>query len=129
MSSGRVYPCPSIPSVPMVPVNLTAQGVGDRGEGWAPTQNPEPGRAAVAKTLGVPPENVTIHMMRVGGGFGRRLQNDYMVEAAWIARAAGRPVKLTWTREDDITQAFLRPGGWPYPVSYTHSTLPTNSKV
>jgi isoquinoline 1-oxidoreductase beta subunit len=108
------YAYPFIPHVPLEPINCTARVTGDKIEIWAPTQNPEPGRAAVAKTLGVPPENVTIHMMRVGGGFGRRLQNDYMVEAAWIARAAGRPVKLTWTREDDITQDFLRPGGWHY---------------
>ncbi|WP_164156737.1 xanthine dehydrogenase family protein molybdopterin-binding subunit [Sandarakinorhabdus rubra] len=108
------YEYPFIPHVPLEPINCTAHVVGDKVEIWAPTQNPEPGRAAVAKTLGVPPENITIHMLRVGGGFGRRLQNDYMVEAAWIARAAGRPVKLTWTREDDVTQDFLRPGGWHY---------------
>jgi len=108
------YSYPFIPHVPMEPINCTARVTGDRVEIWAPTQNPEPGRAAVARLLGVPPENITIHMMRVGGGFGRRLQNDYMVEAVAIAKQAGRPVKLTWTREDDVTQDFLRPGGWHY---------------
>lgn len=106
------YAYPFIPHLPLEPINCTARVEGGRVEIWAPTQNPEPGRAAVAKLLGVPPDAVTIHMLRVGGGFGRRLQNDYMVEAAWIARAAGRPVKLTWTREDDVTQDYLRPGGW-----------------
>jgi isoquinoline 1-oxidoreductase beta subunit len=106
------YDYPFIPHLPLEPINCAARVTGDTVEIWAPTQNPEPGRQAVAKTLGIAPENITIHMMRVGGGFGRRLQNDYMVEAAWIARAAGRPVKLTWTREDDVTQDFLRPGGW-----------------
>jgi isoquinoline 1-oxidoreductase subunit beta len=108
------YSYPFIPHVPLEPINCTARVTGDMVEIWAPTQNPEPGRAAVAKALGVKPENITIHMLRVGGGFGRRLQNDYMVEAAAIARQAGKPVKLTWTREDDVTQDFLRPGGWHF---------------
>ena len=108
------YAYPFIPHVALEPMNCTARVTGDKVEIWAPTQNPEPGRAAVAKTLGVPPENITIHMMRVGGGFGRRLQNDYMVEAAAIAKQAGRPIKLTWTREDDVTQDYLRPGGWHF---------------
>lgn len=106
------YSYPFLAHVPLEPMNCTARVDGDRVEIWAPTQNPESGRKAVAKTLGVPEANVTIHMLRCGGGFGRRLMNDYMVEAAWIAREAKVPVKLTWSREDDIAHDWLRPGGW-----------------
>ncbi|WP_310498652.1 molybdopterin cofactor-binding domain-containing protein [Sandarakinorhabdus sp.] len=106
------YAYPFLPHVPLEPINCTARVSGDTVEIWASTQNPEPGRKAVAKVLGVPEANVTIHMLRCGGGFGRRLMNDYMVEAAVIARQAGVPIKLTWSREDDIAFDWLRPGGW-----------------
>jgi isoquinoline 1-oxidoreductase beta subunit len=108
------YAYPFLAHVPLEPMNCTAKVTGDRVEIWAPTQNPEPGRKSVAKALGVPEANITIHMMRCGGGFGRRLANDFMIEAAVIARAAKVPVKLTWSREDDIAHDWLRPGGWHY---------------
>ncbi len=106
------YAYPFLAHVPMEPMNCTAWVTGDKVEIWAPTQNPEPGRKAVAKVLGVPEANITIHLMRSGGGFGRRLVNDFMIEAAVIARTAKTPVKLTWSREDDIAHDWLRPGGW-----------------
>ena len=106
------YAYPFLAHVPMEPMNCTAWVTGDKVEIWAPTQNPEPGRKAVAKVLGMPEANITIHLMRSGGGFGRRLVNDFMIEAAVIARTAKTPVKLTWSREDDIAHDWLRPGGW-----------------
>src|SRR5690606_33607166 len=79
---------------------------------WAPTQTPQNAVDAVASLLGVPQENVTLHQLRGGGGFGRRLANDSVVEAAAISKRVGAPVKVQWTREDDFGFDYYRPGGF-----------------
>jgi len=108
------YAYPYINHATLEPQNCTAAVTGDRIEIWAPTQTPANGQDIVARTLKVPAANIKVHLLRNGGGFGRRLRNDYMVEAAAIAQRAGVPVRLTWTREDDMRHGFYRPCGWHF---------------
>jgi isoquinoline 1-oxidoreductase beta subunit len=104
-----VYEVPFLAHATMEPVNCTAHVRGDSCELWAPTQIPGAARASVASALGIPSENVKVHVTFIGGGFGRRLIQDYAVEAALISRDAGAPVQVVWTREDDIRHDFYRP--------------------
>jgi isoquinoline 1-oxidoreductase beta subunit len=95
----------------MEPLNAVARfnAAGDRVEVWEGTQAPDVSRARIAKTLGFKPEQVTLHQCYMGGGFGRRTLGDYAAEAALVAREARRPVKLVWTREEDLGYGMFRP--------------------
>ena len=107
------YFIPLISHAPLEPQNTTALFKDGKLELWSATQQPTSGRALTVRTLGLNDNDVTLHLMRCGGGFGRRLTNDYMVEAASIAKLVpGTPVKLLWTREDDIQHDFYRPPQW-----------------
>ena len=108
------YSYPFLAHVAMEPMNCTALMHEDGTmEMWAPSQTPQGGQAAVAGYLGLEPSQVTVHITRMGGGFGRRLNNDYMVQVAAIAkRMPGTPVNLIWSREDDVRSDFYRPAGW-----------------
>ena len=106
------YTYPFVSHAPLEPQNCTASFKDGAVEIWAPTQTPDSALGLVAGALGIPKEKVTIHQTRVGGGFGRRLMNDYACEAALISKQAGVPVKLQWTREDDMQHDFYRVGGF-----------------
>jgi isoquinoline 1-oxidoreductase subunit beta len=104
------YQAPFLPHLTLEPQNCTAMPTAEGVEIWAPTQYPNDGRDLVAKMLGLKTEAVSVHMRRCGGGFGRRIMNDYMVEAAMIAMRIKAPVKLLWPREDDVVHDYFRPG-------------------
>jgi isoquinoline 1-oxidoreductase beta subunit len=108
------YDYPFLTHATLEPQNTTAHFRDGKIEIWSPAQWPRVGLNLVASTLDIAPENVTIHMIRCGGGFGRRLKNDYMVEAAWISRVLEAPVKLVWSREDDMRHDFYRTASFHY---------------
>jgi isoquinoline 1-oxidoreductase subunit beta len=124
------YQLPFMAHAPMEPGNCTANFQGTTCELWAPTQVPQDCRDQVAKALGLDPDQVKVNVTLMGGGFGRRLEYDYAVEAALVSKAANGPVKVIWTREDDMRFSTYRPAslhqlsavldgaGWP--VAFTH---------
>ena len=108
-----VYHYPHLAPNTLEPQNCTALFKDGVFEIWAPTQSPDQGIRAIAKILKVKPNQIKVHLTRLGGGFGRRSSSDFMVEAAAIAKEqAGTPIKLTWTREQDIQHDFYRAPSW-----------------
>ncbi|MCH9694887.1 MAG: molybdopterin-dependent oxidoreductase [Gammaproteobacteria bacterium] len=107
----RQYQVPFVSHAPLEPQNCYAYVQADECHIIAPTQMPSGASRAAAAVTGLPRENIRVDMTRVGGGFGRRLTNDYVAEAAMISMQTGWPIKLQWSREDDIKNDFYRPGG------------------
>lgn len=106
------YTYPFVSHAPLEPQNCTAWSHDGIVEFWAPSQTADRALTTVAGALGVPVDKITIHQTRVGGGFGRRLMNDYVCEAGAIAQRFNGPVKLVWTREQDMAHDFFRAGGF-----------------
>ncbi|MFY7837022.1 MAG: molybdopterin cofactor-binding domain-containing protein [Novosphingobium sp.] len=107
------YSYPFLAHATLEPQNCTAQFKDGKVELWAPSQMPSEGKDMVAKALGLDPQAVTVNLTRIGGGFGRRLQSDFMIIAAAIAREVpGVPVKLILEREEDFRLDFFRPAGF-----------------
>ena len=105
----REYQCPFLSHTPMEPMNFFAHVREDGVELVGPTQTPDMARNEVARLLGIDPAKVTLELTRLGGGFGRRLKADYVTEAAELSSIIKAPVKVTWTREDDMTGGSYRP--------------------
>jgi isoquinoline 1-oxidoreductase beta subunit len=105
------YEIPFVNHAPMEPQNCYADVQEASAHIIAPTQMPSGASRAVAAVTGIPREDIRIEMTRVGGGFGRRLTNDYVAEAAMISKKIGSPIRLLWSREDDVKHDFYRPSG------------------
>ncbi|MEK6572423.1 MAG: molybdopterin cofactor-binding domain-containing protein, partial [Bacteroidota bacterium] len=133
-----VYMAPFVAHATMEPMNCVADVKSDRCEIWAPTQTAQLAQSEAAKILGLPLDKVRVNVTLMGGGFGRRLQADYVVEAVKVSKAVGAPVKVVWTREDDMQHDHYRPAtynvlsagldkdGWP--VAWTHCIVGPSSR-
>ena len=127
------YELPFMAHAPMEPGNCTAHYQGSKCELWAPTQVPQDCRDSVATAIGLDPDQVKVNVTLMGGGFGRRLEHDYAVEAALVSKAINAPVKVIWTREDDMRFSTYRPASlhqlnaavdWTgFPVALTHRII------
>jgi CO/xanthine dehydrogenase Mo-binding subunit len=127
------YQLPFMAHAPMEPGNCTANYSGSGCELWAPTQVPQDCRDSVATAVGLDPDQVKVNVTLMGGGFGRRLEHDYAVEAALVSKAISAPVKVIWTREDDMRFSTYRPAslhqltatldGSGSPVAFTHRII------
>jgi isoquinoline 1-oxidoreductase subunit beta len=106
------YELPFAPHATMEPMNCTVHIRPDGAEAWVPTQAPQWAQAVIAGVSGLPPEKVIVHTTLMGGGFGRRYQADFVMEAAQVAKATGKPVMVLWTREDDMQHDFYRPASF-----------------
>jgi isoquinoline 1-oxidoreductase subunit beta len=106
------YELPFAAHACMEPMNCTVHIRPDGAEAWVPTQAPQWAQAVIAKVSGLPPEKVNVHTTLMGGGFGRRYQADFVMEAAQVAKATGKPVQVLWTREDDMQHDFYRPASY-----------------
>ncbi|NJO18460.1 MAG: xanthine dehydrogenase family protein molybdopterin-binding subunit [Thioploca sp.] len=103
------YSVPFLAHATMEPMNCTADVKKDSAEIWVPTQAQEWSRAAVAKITGLPEDQITLHTTYLGGGFGRRVEVDFVTQAALISKQIGQPVKVIWSREEDMQQDVYRP--------------------
>ena len=125
-----VYEVPFLHHATMEPMNCTAHVRADGCDVWAPTQNQTRAQEVAAEAAGLPKEKVRIHTTLLGGGFGRRLESDFVAEAVRLSKAAGVPVKVIWSREDDTRHGFYRPATYNRlaagldaqnkPIAWTH---------
>ena len=125
-----VYEVPFLHHATMEPMTCTAHVRADGCDVWVPTQNQTRAQEVAAEITGLPKEQVRVHTTFLGGGFGRRLEPDFVSEAVRVSKAAGAPVKVIWSREDDVQHGFYRPATYNRlaaaldaagnPVAWTH---------